>query len=427
MIKANIKRIADASLVTAFIGTLAAYPFQHSFGGGLLFAGFSAATIGGIADAFAVTALFRHPLRIPWPRFMGTRVIPRNQERLVNEIVDMVQYELLSIPSIHKKLDSYHVAGLLMSYLQERGGRQEVEKLLQQFLTDAMHTVDLRELADSLQHFLFDQANELQVANLVADIGEWTIRNGYDERLIDFFVRELIRLVNKSEFRTLAEQFIASAIASYEGDKRNRKFVNAVAGIQADQLSLVVQQKVASSLQALLTVDHPNRLRLKEEIAAFVARLRIDDALRGRVEAVKGAILAIAREQLHLGEYLDKWMLSYREKIASAAAEAHGFADSFPRLHRMIEEWLSRLSQDQEALNRLDEVIKKNAMKWLEQKHSSIGKLVRDGLNTFSEKELLDFVQDKAGKDLQYIRLNGTFVGGLIGVVLYLATFWIGR
>jgi len=427
MIKTNIKRIADASLVTAFIGTLAAYPFQHSFGGGLLFAGFSAATIGGIADAFAVTALFRHPLRIPWPRFMGTRVIPRNRERLVGEIVDMVQYELLSIPSIHKKLDSYHVANLLMSYLQERGGRQDVEKLLQQFLTDAMHTVDLRELADSLQHFLFDQANELQIADLVADIGEWTIRNGYDERLIDFFVKELIRLVKKTEFRTLAEQFIASAIASYEGDKRNRKFVNAVAGIQADQLSLVVQQKVVSSLQELLTVDHPNRLRLKEEIATFVARLRTDDALRARVEAVKTAVLAIAREQLNLGEYLDKWMTNYKEKAAAAVAAEHGFAESFPRLHTMIEEWLSRLSQDQEALNRLDEVIKKNAMKWLEQKHSSIGKLVRDGLNAFSEKELLQFVQDKAGQDLQYIRLNGTFVGGLIGVVLYLATFWIGR
>ncbi|MFD0714425.1 DUF445 domain-containing protein [Paenibacillus sp. GCM10027626] len=424
MIKAYIKRIADASLAAAFVGTMAAYPFQHTFAGGLLFAGFSAATIGGIADSFAVSALFRHPLRIPWPRFMGTRVIPRNRERLINEVVNMVQHELLSIPNIYKKLDSYHVAGLLMHYLQERGGRAEVERLLQQFMTDALYTVDLSELAAGLQSFLLDQAERWPVSDTVADIGEWTIKNGYDERIIDFFIMELIRLVRTNEFRTLAEQLIASAIESYEAGKRNRKFVNAVAGIQADQLSGIVQQKIIALLQQLQSPEHPNHIRLKEQIAAFVTRLREDEQLRDRVEAIKLALIATAREQFQLWPYLERWLESYRKQDALRSGD---FADVFPRLHQLIGDLIEKLARDEASLDRLDTLIKKNAMKWLERKHDSIGKLVRDGLSRFSEEQLLEFVHDKAGHDLQFIRLNGTFVGGLIGIVLYLATFWVGR
>ncbi|MNW70493.1 hypothetical protein D3C74_498360 [compost metagenome] len=70
--------------------------------------------------------------------------------------------------------------------------------------------------------------------------------------------------------------------------------------------------------------------------------------------------------------------------------------------------------------------MKSTLLKWVEQKHSYIGKVVADKLSTFSEEELIELVKDKAGRDLQYIRINGIGVGALIGALLYVATFWIG-
>ncbi|MCQ6559197.1 DUF445 domain-containing protein [Paenibacillus mendelii] len=423
MKKENVKNFADASLVVSFLGTLAVYPFQQSFIGGLFFSGLSAATIGGIADTFAVSALFRHPLRIPWPRFMGTRIIPRNRERLVNEIVSMVQHELLSIPNIQRKLGNYHVASLLMTYLKERGGEQDMERLVQRFASDVLHTVDVRELADSVQNFLLDQAGELQISDLLADIGEWTIRNGYDDKLIEFFVHELIRLVKTEEFRELAERIINSAIETYENGRTNRKFVNSVAGISGDNLSKMVQEKLSLLLLELLSPEHPNHQKLKEQAASFVQRLRDDEALRARVEEGKLTLLALLREQLDLGAYLEDWIQAYRQR----AAEQPDGSALFPWLQQSIHSMIGKLDSNEAAIDRLDALIKKNVLVWIERQHSSIGKLVRDGLNAFSEEQLVQFVHDKAGHDLQFIRLNGTFVGGLIGIVLYLATFWIGR
>ncbi|UVI31375.1 DUF445 domain-containing protein [Paenibacillus spongiae] len=422
MKKENVKSFADASLVASFLGTLAAFPFQHSFIGGLFFSGFSAATIGGIADTFAVSALFRHPLRIPWPRFMGTRIIPRNRDRLVNELVSMVQHELLSIPNIQRKLDHYHVAGLLMTYLKERGGEQDMERLAQRFVSDIIHTVDVREMAESLQNFLLDQAGELQISDLLADIGEWTISNGYDDKLIEFFVHELVRLVQTDEFREMAERIINSAIETYENGRSNRKFVNSMAGISGDNLSQMVQEKLSLFLLEMLSPEHPNHLKLKEQAASIVQRLRSDEALRARVEKAKLTLLSFLREQLDLGTYLEKFAQVYRQKIAQQPDDA-----VFPWLAPSIHALIGKLDKNEAAVDRLDALIKKNVLGWIENKHDSIGKLVRDGLNAFSEEALLQFVHDKAGRDLQFIRLNGTFVGGLIGIILYLATFWIGR
>jgi uncharacterized membrane-anchored protein YjiN (DUF445 family) len=84
------------------------------------------------------------------------------------------------------------------------------------------------------------------------------------------------------------------------------------------------------------------------------------------------------------------------------------------------------LEGNAELLTRIDQYVKSTLLKWMEQKHSYIGRAVTDKLNTFTEDELIKLAREKAGRDLQYIRINGIGVGALIGIALYLATFWIG-
>lgn len=429
--KDDVKRYADSALTLSFVGTLAAYPFQHTFWGGLCYSGLSAATIGGLADTFAVSALFRQPLGIPWPRFMGTRIIARNRDRLINEIVDMVQHELLALPSIQRKVEQFNVADMLETYLTRHGGEADLTRLLQRFASEAMEGADIGELARKVQAFLLDHAHVFQASDLLADVADWTIRNGYDDKLLDFLIREGTRLVKTNELRQAVEQLIASALKTYEGDRNNRKFVNSVAGINPVSMSHVVQMKLALALQQLLRPDNPKRLRIKALLAEYARRLREEDALREKVERGKIQLIAFAREHLDFGTMLEEWLRRLKPdphaNFDNEEEQSSGEQERTDWMHRKIAEFVRKFSGSRAALESLDGVLKQAAMRGFEQKHDAIGRLVREGLDQFTEAELIRFVHDKAGRDLQFIRLNGTVVGGLIGLLLFLATGWMGR
>lgn len=419
----SIKKKADLALLFSAIGIFVAFPFHDSFVGGLLFSLFSAATIGGLADSFAVSALFGNPLRIKWPSWMGTNIIARNRARLIGELVKMVQNDLLTIPNIKERLDEYNIAEVLVTYLKEHGGEEGVNDILQQVANDVITTIDLQELAKTVQTFLLEHADSIPVSNIAADVGDWTIRNGYDDRIIEFMIPELIKIVKSAAFGFVVDQIVKSAIKSYEGDKFRRKLIDFTAGLEAANISGRLQDWLVSFLEKFQGEDHPQRKQIKAFIAQFVVRLRTEEQLRERIEAGKLSLLAAVKSDIKLDVYIERGLEALRK---AAADNAEGQLARYPWIKDKVREGVSYLESNGELLKRIDQYVKTTVLKWIEQKHSYIGKLVTDKLNDFSEEELISLVKEKAGKDLQYIRINGIGVGALIGVVLHLATFWIG-
>ncbi|RCW42502.1 DUF445 domain-containing protein [Paenibacillus prosopidis] len=423
MSKFSIKKKADLALLLSAIGIFAAFPFHHSFAGGLFFSLFSAATIGGLADSFAVSALFGNPLRIKWPAWMGTNIISRNRERLIGELVMMVQNELLTIPNIKERLDEYNIADVLVVYLKQHGGEEGINDILQQLADDVITTIDLQDLAKMVQTFVLEHADTIQVADIAADIGDWTIRNRYDDRMIEFMIPELVKIVRSAPFRNVVGQIVDSALRSYEGDKFRRKLMDYSAGLETANISGKIQEWLVSFLEQFASEEHPQRKQIKQFIGNFVMRLRTDDQLRYRIESGKTKLLESVKAEIRLDSYIQKGLESIRQ---AAAANAEGELERYPWIREKIHQGVVYLEGNAELLTRVDQYVKSTLLKWLEQKHSYIGKAVTDKLNTFSEDELIKLAKEKAGRDLQYIRINGIGVGALIGVVLYLATFWIG-
>jgi len=423
MNKFSIKKKADLALLFSAIGILAAFPFHDTFIGGLLFSLFSAATIGGLADSFAVSALFGNPLQIKWPVWMGTNIISRNRERLIGELVQMVQNELLTIPNIRERLDEYNIADVLVTYLRQHGGEEGVNDILQQLADDVITTIDLQELAKTVQTFLLEHADSIPVADIAADAGDWTIRNGYDDRMIEFMIPELIKIVKSAPFGAVIGQIVDSAIRSYEGDKFRRKLIDFSAGLEPANISGRLQEWLVSFLQKFHAEDHPQRKQIKAFIEQFVTRLRTNEQLRSRIEAGKTNLLATIKDDIKLDVFIQRGLESIR---LAAASNAEGQQVRYPWIKDKVREGITYVEGNTELLTRLDQYVKTTLLKWMEQKHSYIGKMVTDKLNSFSEEELIELVKDKAGRDLQYIRINGIGIGALIGVVLHLATFWIG-
>lgn len=354
---------------------------------------------------------------------MGTNIISRNRERLIGELVQMVQNELLTIPNIRERLDEYNIADVLVTYLKQHGGEQGVNDILQQLADDVITTIDLQELAKTVQTFLLEHADSIPVADIAADAGDWTIKNGYDDRIIEFIIPELIKIVKSAPFGAVVDQIVDSAIRSYEGDKFRRKLIDFSAGLEAANISGRLQEWLVSFLQKFHAEDHPQRKEIKAFIAQFVARLRTDEQLRSRIEAGKTTLLASVKDELKLDAFIQRGLESIR---LAAASNAEGEQVRYPWIKDKVEEGIAYVVGNTELLTRLDQYVKTTLLKWVEQKHSFIGKMVTDKLNSFSEEELIELVKEKAGRDLQYIRINGIGIGALIGVVLHLATFWIG-
>jgi uncharacterized membrane-anchored protein YjiN (DUF445 family) len=418
--KFGVSRWAGTLLIGAFVGMLAAFPFQHTFVGGIIFAICSAAAIGGLADWFAVTALFGQPLRVKWPTWMGTNIISRNRERLINELVGMVQTELLSIPNIRARLDEHNIGAVLLNYLTEHNGEKAVNDILQRLAGDVMSKADLKDLASVVQNYLLDHADAIQVSEIIADVGEWTLRNRYDDRIVEFLAAELIKLVKSHSFRMIAERLIDSALQSYENGLSRRKWVNSAAGLSAPAISAKLQSWLTGYLQEMSDAHNPHRIQLKEMIEQYVVRLRTDDQLRARIEANKMKLVNNLKGHIHVDAYISENLESFRQAAASGAS---GESGAFPWITSKVRLAVDQMENKPELLDRIDGTIKTWLYAFIEQKHDYIGKLVQDKLSTYSEEELIKQVKQHAGRDLQYIRINGTLVGAFIGAVLYLLTY----
>lgn len=525
MAKGSIRRKANGILVLSGVGILAAFPFQHHFAGGLLFAGFSAATIGGLADSFAISALFGDPLRIKWPGWMGTRIIARRREKLIGELADMVEKELLTVDHIRETLRDYNLGDAISRYLTDHGGAGHAQSIAKKLAAEMLGKADAGQLADGMSRFLRDHADALRASDLLADIGEWSIKHGYDERILGYAAKQLAALAGGEPIRRLIEQFAESAVKSYEGDKFRRRLVDFTAGLNAYAISVKVQEWLVRFLEGMADAEHPARKTMKEQIADFVERLRSDEELRQEVERIKSKLLDAAGEHLNLEQFVAKRLEGAKkrllaqtqsgavaqgesvereegvmlggaieqgevveqgdtvaqnvadmqgEKIAldgageqdeeavlgetvapgegvvlgeavapgegvvlgeavapgetisqeKAVLQSEGEAEGW--IGERIRLGVEQLSERPELRLALDVEIKQALLRWLEGHHALIGRLVREKLDAFTEEELSEFVKDKAGKDLQYIRLNGMIVGAFVGIALYLATFWIG-
>ncbi|RIX59725.1 DUF445 domain-containing protein [Paenibacillus nanensis] len=428
MEKRSVRKRANAILAISAAGILAAFPFQHTFVGGLLFAAFSAGTIGGLADSFAISALFGDPLRIKWPKWMGTHIISRNRERLIGELVDMVGKELLTVEAIRATLQEHDLGGVIARYVTGQEGSREARAIVKKLAGELLASADAEQIAEGLQQLITEHGDALQLSDLLADIGDWSVRHKYDDKILSFVIEPFVQLVKSHTFRSVIEQFAATAIRSYEGDKLRRRLVDYTAGLNASSIAGKVQDWLAAFLEQLAHEDSPRRLELKELLLIFIRRLREDEALRHRVESGKRKLLEALKPHIRLEALLSKRLNEIRADIVSPQDGNEGNPEPSKLIQWLLTELdhgLDLLRSRPDLQQSLDTGVKTLLLSWIEEKHALIGALVKEKLESYTERELIEMVKDKAGRDLQYIRLNGMIVGSAAGIVLHLFTFWI--
>lgn len=400
---------ALAVLLAAGAGTVISAPYTAaSLTGGLIHSGCLAAVVGGLADWFAVTALFRRPLGIPW----RTAVIPRNRERIFQDLVSLVETDLLNQENIRRTLAQYQVAAVLLEYLEAHQGRRDQKEVVMALLLDAGKQVDERELAARLQQLIARHAAAIPLTPIVAQLAAWTLRKGYVDAVCTRVVIELQAVVAQPQMHAVLSEMFAAVQQAYQNNVPARQLAMDMMGFSPAAMASMAQQQLTQFLQELQEPEHSWRQKGRQWLAQFIERMPEQTEVCTYIEQWKQHLLA---EQLDLSDFVGRYLQTCKERLSHA--------DETGGLEQVVDQWVDQVI-DQFAQNpKRQQIFSEWGRERLEELvaryHGQIAVLVRSRLHELSNAMLVEFIEDKVGDDLQMIRINGSLVGGVVGMLLY--------
>lgn len=412
---ATNKHKATITLGLVSLGFAVSYPFGHSFIGGLLTSGFSSAMVGGLADWFAVSAFFRKPMGIPF----RTELIPRNRQRITEAIISMVEDELLTRDNIRETIERYNIAGLVVRYLNNYGGKARLSEFFAKIGDDLISQINADKAGGYLAEIISTNAAKIRLAPLLAQTLEWTIKNGFADKLATFLLAELELLVAQPPVKTLFASLFAEARMVYERDLTRRKFASQFLeglGFTTATMAAIAQREAGLLLSQLQAADHPWRQALRQRALAFAERLSSDEDLMVRVEEAKNKWL---ENRTDLAERLTAGV-GYLQRVAGGEAGRE-------IIHRWLDNQAGRLvasfSRNLEQQQVVGDLLKRALFAQIDAHHTHIGKMVRERLDQYSTAAMVELIESRVGNDLQMIRINGSIVGGLTGMLIFLFAY----
>lgn len=419
----RVGRVAVASLGVALalvvVGKLVEHLAGWPFVGGLVAAFGEAALVGGLADWFAVRALFAHPFGIPFPH---TAIIPRNRRRLTAEVRNLVVNEWLPRDVLVKKTEAFDfVGGAILPALPTL--RPHLRDLLRAALRELLTKVEPGRVAGWVTGGVGVNAGE--VAPWLAEL----LRRAREQDWLAPLLRELVLRLEawaaSPTCRRVIRQRLESATEKYRSRGGWQDLMMTLGevsgGLDLAQASGAVQEELVRFASEQLDDGSQMKLMLREGMANVEGRLRDDPEY---LEGVRGAM----HESGALGALLSRVVASLRDE-ALARVEA-GESPWVEAAMAQADAWLARLADDAALRERVNGWCRSFVAAQLEKHHALVGVLVEEQLNRLSDDALSELIQRRVGEDLNWIRLNGTFVGGLIGAALFLGVElarWLGR
>ncbi|HEV8641005.1 MAG TPA: DUF445 domain-containing protein [Methylomirabilota bacterium] len=404
------RRLALSVLLAAVALAAGTFPFRATWWGGFILAIAEAGIVGGLADWFAVTALFRRPLGLPIPH---TALIPANWQLLAQRVGTMVGDRVLTREYLVLEIDRMDLAEWV-ARAAERVTRTDLEAATRTMLGWAAREAPVAsagELVGRLQRLLVAQP----VAPTLATALELGRQHGWDQRVIGGLARALADALERPELRRTVGELVDEVLLRYR--ERVGFYPRLALGL-ADLLGLIDRERIVASLHAGLTEvandpAHPLRGRLSDAVADFAGRLRRDAVLAGRVEAVKEELLGspvVARLVDDGARALRRTLLVDLQRPASEAVAW---------VAERLERWRRVVVADAALRGQVERWIKTRATELVERHHGRIAAFIEKGVHALGPEGAVRLIEEHAGDDLQYIRVNGTVVGGLAGGLLY--------
>jgi uncharacterized membrane-anchored protein YjiN (DUF445 family) len=391
-------RVLATSLLLVAAALFFASRGMTGFWPGLLHAGAEAAVVGGLADWFAVTALFRHPLGLPIPR---TAILPRNKDRIGAGLGLFVERNFLAADIIAAKLAALAPARRLAGFLSVPENAEVVAASIAGALPQAVAALEDRELRDFVARAFHDQLREAELAPVLGHLLGAVTRSAPFDLLFDRSLAEAETALHRhadSLYEMVAEHsrwWIPKAI-----DRR-------------------IAEKIVAGLEEILadlrTRDSDGRRRFRAALAAYADALIHQPETRRSIEEMKQRLLAYPEMQAWLAGLWDAFRRLLLGDLALPRSRSRAaLAAALLSLGRS-------LGEDRAMQRRIETGIEHLALSVVPWR-GEISTLIAEVVKGWDAATLSQRIETAIGSDLQYIRMTGTLVGALIGALLYLAS-----
>ncbi|MBK5496694.1 DUF445 domain-containing protein [Bacillus thuringiensis] len=403
------KYIAGISLGVMGVGFAASIPFQGTVAGEIIQGGFEAGLVGGLADWFAVTALFRHPMGIPIPH---TALLPKNRKRVTKGLIHTLENEWLTKESITNKVKEMQLAQMVLQIAEREMQSDAVKKGIVTIAEKAIITIDTEKLAVIIEKELKTYLHTINTSNILQVLVDQLVVQEYDEKTLDYILVKVKDWTAQDEARYQLGSLGMKAMENIKVDGflqfTLKSFMNIV---DEDKIGGILQKFIISNINSLQEADNSTRQLILAKIRQEIINVKENEALLKELENWKEKWIANWNATDKIKE-----MLEQVQQRAVAFVNNEEFADKY--VIPFLQKQMNKIKEDEQTVQKIKDWLQKQVVNLVEKNHSKIGKLVQENLDKLDDKTLIEMIENNVGKDLQWIRVNGAVCGFMIGLVL---------
>ena len=399
-----LSRVKGAATVL-LVGTAALFVVARHFEAthwawGYVAAFAAAATVGGLADWYAVVALFRHPLGLPIPH---TAIIPRNHQRIAENLGAFIETNFLAPQAVGKKLGEVDFAAQIADWLADRERSAALAGFTTRLLPQLLTAIDQSGLRTFLAGRVRAELDRVQLAPLAGNLLSALTETGRHQRLLNELLGALDKVLANEETLQLLREKIRKKLPALFNLYRADTYL----------LRKIVASTASFIEEARADLDHPLRREFDGFVAGFAERLRTSDDFARRAERLKRDLLA-RPEMVALADGAWDSVRKFIERDAGAENS---------QIRRQLETILvdagRQLARDPAIRGEINRGMVRLLGDFVQSQKSGVGRFIADQVKAWDIDLLIGRIELTVGRDLQYIRFNGAMIGGLAGLVLH--------
>lgn len=362
-----------------------------------------AAMVGGIADWFAVVALFRHPLGIPIPH---TALIPNNKDAIGQNLGTFVSDEFLIKEKLEAKVDEFNFAIKATDWLMDEENANKISTLVtENVIPGILKTVEDEEV----KHFISTQF-EAKLKEM--NFGEW----------IAVGLESLANSEKQGQLITNLLKILSDELQNNRGEIRE-KVKDATPwytlGMADKRLSEGIFNGLYEFINQAKEPDSAIRERINLYVVDFIEELKTSPEMQLKINTM--VIEFTAKKEVQ--DYISSIWEEIKNAIYSDLAKGED-SKIKESLSSMIRNFGKNIQQDETMIAKINNFIKVDVLGILLRNKKAIGDLIANSVKSWDKKEISNKLELEIGKDLQFIRINGTVVGGLVGLIIYAVDYF---
>jgi uncharacterized membrane-anchored protein YjiN (DUF445 family) len=362
-----------------------------------------AAMVGACADWFAVVALFRHPFGIPIPH---TAIVPRNKDRIGDSLGSFICNNFLAPEVVTAKLDSIDVAGWVAGWLSVPGNANFVARRSAGLMPPMLEALEDEHVRLFVRSATRRGIESVAAAPLAARVLSVLVAHGHHQRLFD-------RAVEMAESFVVRHEESLRAKVTARTSRWLPRWVDT-------KLADKVLTGLMETLGEMRDPEHPWRREFQDAVEGFIAELADDPEAFAVGERIKAEVL----DNPVVEQYLDSLWGEVKARLNADLAADEGIIQQ--GLERALLALGRRLEDDTAMQAILNRWVRRAVDRYVVPHRGEIGAFIAGVVSRWDTRTLVGKLELQVGKDLQYIRINGTLVGGLVGLLIFAVARAVG-